>query len=364
MSPAGRVARWVRPQIRSLQAYHVPDPGDAIKLDAMENPYRLPAELVGAWLERLRAVPLNRYPDPTARALAGRLRAYLGLGDELGLIFGNGSDELIQIFLLALGGADRVVLAPSPTFVMYRMIALFAGLRYVEVPLRPEDFALDTDAMLAAIEAERPAVVFLAYPNNPTGNRLPREAVERIVEAAPGLVVVDEAYAPFAEDSFMDAVGQWDGLVVMRTFSKQGLAGLRLGYAVGPRAWIEAFEKVRLPYNIDSLTQASAAFALEHSAVFETQAARIRAERARVQAALARLPGVAPFASETNFILFRVPRGLGRAVFDGLWARGVLIKDLSTQAGLEDCLRVTVGRPEENDAFLSALRSALEAAAA
>ena len=361
MSAEARAARWVRPQIRALQAYHVQDPGEAIKLDAMENPYRLPDELVPAWLDRLRRVPLNRYPDPAARALRGRLRAQLGLGDEAELIFGNGSDELIQVILLTLAGPDRVVLAPAPTFVMYRMIALFAGMRYVEVPLRPGDFALDTEAMLAALEAERPAVVFLAYPNNPTGGRWPRADVERIVAAAPGLVVVDEAYAPFADDSLLDAVGQWDNLVVMRTFSKLGLAGLRLGYVVGPPAWIHEFDKVRLPYNINALTQASADFALEHAEVFEAQAARIRAERSRLLDALAAIPAVTPYPSETNFVLFRVPRGQGRAVFERLRAQGVLVKDLSGQAGLEDHLRVTVGTPAENQAFLKALHTALAA---
>ncbi len=352
---------WVRPEVRALTAYHVPDPGDAIKLDAMENPYRLPPELVDAWLERLREVPLNRYPDPAARQLRERLRRWLQLRPEVEVILGNGSDELIQIFLLALAARDRVVLAPEPTFVMYRMIAQFTGMRYLGVPLRGGDFGLDLDTMLAAIETERPAAVFLAWPNNPTGNRWPREQVERLIEAAPALVVVDEAYAPFADDSLLDAVGRWDNLVVMRTFSKQGLAGLRLGYAVGPRDWIREFDKLRLPYNINALTQASAAFALEHMAVFEEQAARIRAERARLSTALGAMEGVEPFASETNFILFRVPAGQGRAVFEGLLARGVLIKDLSNQPGLDDCLRVTVGTPRENTAFLQALRETLAA---
>lgn len=364
MSAQGRVARWVRPQVRALRAYHVPDPGDAVKLDAMENPYRLPEELVDAWLKRLRAVPVNRYPDPAARALRRRLRERLGIGGDVGLIFGNGSDELIQIFLLALAGPDRVVLAPGPTFVMYRMIALYCGMRYVEVPLWGDDFGLDMEAMLAALEAERPAVLFLAWPNNPTGNRWPREQVEHLIEAAPGLVVVDEAYAPFAGDSFLPDAGRWDNLIVMRTFSKQGLAGLRLGYAVGPRPWIDEFDKLRLPYNINALTQASAAFVLEHLDVLEEQAVRIRADRARLLEALSGLPGVTAYPSETNFILFRVPQGQGRAVFEGLRRRGVLIKDLGAQPGLEDCLRVTVGRPEENAAFLEALRAVLLEAAA
>lgn len=354
------IERWIRPELRALVAYQVPDPQGLVKLDAMENPYHLPDELTEAWLARLRAVHFNRYPDPQARPLKAALRRAMGVPEGQALILGNGSDELIQIIAMALAGPGRCVLAPEPGFVMYRMIATLVGMRYVPVPLREGDFALDGEAMLEAIERECPAVVFLAYPNNPTGNLWDRALIERIIEAAPGLVVIDEAYAPFASDSFMGDLGRWDKLLVMRTLSKMGLAGLRLGLLAGPPAWLAELEKIRLPYNINVLTQASAEFALGHAEVFEAQAAAIREARARLQQALAAIDGVTVYPSEANFILFRVPPGRAEGVFEGIKRGGVLIKNLSAAGGLlADCLRVTVGTPEENARFLQALRAAL-----
>lgn len=353
------VGQWIRPSIRALAAYHVPDATGLVKLDAMENPYGWPPELVDAWLEELRGVALNRYPDPRSPELIETLRPVAGIPADQSVILGNGSDELIQVVIMALAAPGRAVMSVEPSFVMYRMIAGYADMAYAGVPLGA-DFALDRHAFLAAMEVHRPAVVFLAYPNNPTGNRFPREDVEAIIEAAPGLVVVDEAYAPFADDSFLTDLGRYPNLVVMRTVSKQGLAGLRLGYLCGPGAWLSEFDKLRLPYNINVLTQASAAFALRHHEVLAEQAAAIRRDRGVLMEALAALPGVRPYPSEANFILFRVPAGQGDRVFQGLKEAGVLIKNLSGHGGvLADCLRVTVGRPEENARFLEALAKAL-----
>lgn len=360
---ASRIAQWVRPEIRALSAYHVPDPGRLIKLDAMENPYTLPEDLVEGWLDALRGVDMNRYPDPGARIIKERLRRVMGVPAGQEILLGNGSDELIQILAMAVGGAGRTILAPEPGFVMYRMIATFVGMEYVGVPVSPADFSLDAEVMLAAIEAHQPALVFLAYPNNPTGNLWDRQALEAIIEAAPGLVVVDEAYAPFADDSFLPDLGRWDNLLVMRTVSKMGLAGLRLGYLCGPADWLAEFDKLRLPYNINILTQASAAFALDHHEVFDAQAAQIRAARAALDAGLRALDGLTVYPSAANFILFRAPAGRATALFESLKRDGVLIKNLSASGGmLEDCLRVTVGTPEENAAFLAALGRALAGA--
>ena len=355
-----KVEQWVRPEIRALAAYHVPNPGNLIKLDAMENPYRLPDDLVEGWLDALRQVDMNRYPDPGAQVIKDRLRRVMQIPQGQGILLGNGSDELIQILAMAVGGEDRVVMAPEPGFVMYRMIATFIGMRYVGVPLKADDFALDLDATLAAIEAHQPALIFLAYPNNPTGNLWSRSDIETIIEAAPGLVVVDEAYAPFASDSFLGDLGCWDNLLVMRTVSKMGLAGLRLGYLCGPEDWLGEFEKIRLPYNINILTQASAAFALDHHEVFDEQARLIREERASLDGALRAIDGLQVYPSQANFILFRAPAGRAGAVFESLKAQGVLIKNLSGQGGvLADCLRVTVGTPEENARFVEALKASL-----
>lgn len=355
------VAEWVRPEIRALSAYHVPDPGDAVKLDAMESPYPWPPELLEGWLETLRRVSLNRYPDPAAPTLKARMREAMGVPAGAEVLLGNGSDELIQMILLTVSGVDRVVLAPEPTFVMYRLIATVAGMRYVGVDLRP-DFGLDVDALLAAIERHRPAVVFLAYPNNPTGNLFDRDAMHAVLDAAPGLVVVDEAYAPFAGASFLPELDGRARLLVLRTVSKMGLAGLRLGLLAGHPEWLAEIDKVRLPYNIGSLNQASGEFALRHREAFGIQARRIREDREALYGALRELPGVTAYPSRANFVLFRVPAGRGRAVHAGLLARGVLVKCLDGQHPLlADCLRVTVGTPEENAVFLEALRAELGA---
>lgn len=355
------VDRWVRPEIRALNAYHVPDARGYIKLDAMENPYPWPPELVEQWLTALRSVSLNRYPDPASSRLKTRLRTTMGVPDAMGLLLGNGSDELIQMIAMAVAGPGRSILVPEPAFAMYRIIATLVGMDYVGVPL-DTTFDIDVDAMAAALQAHKPALVFLAHPNNPTGNQFSIERIERVIEMAPGLVVVDEAYAAFARHSFMDALGRYDNLLVLRTVSKMGLAGLRLGLLAGPACWLDEFDKVRLPYNINVLTQASAEFALTHREVLDGQTARIREDRERLFKALGDLPGVQPFPSDANFVLFRVPAGRAAAVFEGLKSHGVLIKNLSVSGGaLADCLRVTVGAPEENQAFLAALNEVLRA---
>ena len=352
-----RVAEWVRPEIRALSAYHVPDASGLIKLDAMENPYAWPDGLRTEWAELTRTLDVNRYPHPQAPALKEQLRVAMGVPEGAELLLGNGSDEIIQMIALALAGPDRTVLTVEPGFVMYRMIAVFAGMRYCGVPLRPDDFALDLPALLEAIARHRPAVVFIAQPNNPTGNRFDETALVEVIQAAPGLVVIDEAYAPFTDATLLPRVGEWPNLAVMRTVSKMGLAGLRLGYLAGPAAWLNEFDKVRLPYNINVLTQCAAELALRHKPVLDAQTEAIRAERGRLHAALAAIDGVTPYPSEANFILLRVPAGRARAIFEGLRARGVLVKSLDgAHPLLADCLRVTVGTPDENAAFVAALR--------
>lgn len=353
-------AQLLRPEVLALSAYHVPEARGLVKLDAMENPYGWPPEWVADWLDALRHTPLNRYPDPGAADLKTRLRTAFALSADTGLLLGNGSDELIQLLILAVAGCGRPLLAPEPTFVMYRLIAAFTGMDYIGVPLRESDFSLDLDAMLAAIARHRPALIFLADPNNPTGNRFDPAAVRAIIEAAPGLVVVDEAYFPFTDHSVLPERAQFDSLLVLRTLSKMGLAGLRLGFLLGALRWREQFEKQRLPYNIHVLTQISAAFALDHVALLTDQARRIRADRERLAAALASLPGVTVFPSATNFLLLRVAAGDADCLFNSLHKAGVLIKNLHRSGeSLRDCLRVTVGTPEENQAFLTALRAAL-----
>jgi histidinol-phosphate aminotransferase len=354
-----RINRFVRPQLRTLKAYHVPPAAGLIKLDAMENPYSWPEWLLNDWLDRLRPATLNRYPDPTAHALKSRLRDVLGVPVASGMILGNGSDELIQMIIQTVAAPGCVIMAPEPTFVMYRQIAVVAGLDFQGVPLRA-DFTLDAEAMLEAVTTHQPAVVFLAYPNNPTGNLFDREAIEALLMCAPGLVVLDEAYAPFADESFMADLGRCDNLLVLRTLSKLGLAGVRLGLLAGDADWLAEIEKTRLPYNISTLDQLTGEFALRHYAVFEEQAQIIRQQRGELLGRLQALPGLTVYPSAANFILFRVPPGRGLTVFEGLKSSGILIKNLAGSApALTDCLRVTVGKPEENAAFVTALESLL-----
>ena len=350
----------IRPEIRALKAYHVAEATGLIKLDAMENPYGWPKELRAEWLDVLRGQALNRYPDPQGLALQEALRESMGIPEGMDLLLGNGSDELIQMLALAVAGQGRKVLSLEPGFVMYRMIALFAGMEYVGVPLLPDTFDLDLPAVLKAMERERPVLIYVAYPSNPTGNLFDAQDVAAIVEAAPGLVVVDEAYAPFTDASFLPRLGDWPNLLVMRTVSKMGLAGLRLGYLAGPRDWLREIDKVRLPYNINILTQVSAAFALKHRDVLDAQTGSIRTERARLFQALEAIDGVRSYPSEANFILLRLPAGTADRAFAGLKERGILVKNLNgAHPMLADCLRVTVGMPGENDAFLAALSAVL-----
>jgi histidinol-phosphate aminotransferase len=351
---------WVRPEIRSLSAYHVPAADGLIKLDAMENPYSWPQELRDLWLQRMRSAEINRYPDPQAAAVKVALRAAMGIPREAELLLGNGSDELIQMIAMTVAGPARAILSVDPGFVMYRMIATFTGLDYIGIPLRPEDFSLDAAALLSAVEAHQPAVTFLAYPNNPTGNLFSEADLLRVVERATGLVVIDEAYAPFTDASMLKFLGRYDNLLVMRTLSKMGLAGLRLGLLAGPGEWLREIDKTRLPYNINVLTQISAEFALEYQELFEQQTRTIRQQRAHLFQRLRRIGGLQVFPSEANFILVRMPAGRAGRIHAELRERGVLVKNLDgAHPSLADCLRITVGTPAENQAFLTALDSTL-----
>lgn len=348
----------IRSEILALKAYYVPDASGMVKLDAMENPYRLPDAVCNELGAVAGAAEINRYPDPGAQQLKARLRAALHVPAGAELVLGNGSDEIIQMLTMAVARPGAVVLGVEPAFVMFRMIATFCGVRFSGVPLK-SDFSLDTDAMLAAILAEQPALIFIAWPNNPTGNLFDVTAMERIIAAAPGIVVIDEAYHAFAQQSFMERLPLHPNLLVMRTLSKSGLAGLRLGVLAGAPAWLEHIDKVRLPYNVNVLTQLAAGKILQHDALLDEQATALRASREQLQAALRGVPGVTAFPSAANFILFRLPRA--SAVFEGLKQRGVLIKSLDgSHPALADCLRVTVGRPEENTQFIAALRAAIQ----
>ena len=346
--------KLVRPEVFGMSAYHVADAAGMVKLDAMENPYGLPEPLQGELAQVLGRVALNRYPEPNAPRLCELIRRKMSVPAGMEILLGNGSDELIQLVAIALARDSATMMYPAPTFVVYGMSAMFMRMRAVAVPLR-EDFSLDADAFIARMQAEKPALVFLAYPNNPTGVLYPEADVLRIIEAAPGVVVLDEAYHVFAGKTFMSALPKYRNLIVMRTVSKLGLAGIRLGYLAAHPEWVRELNKVRPPYNINVLTEAAAMFMLEHLDVLEKQAAEIRAERDKLKAGLMALRGVTVFPSAANFFLIRVADAA--KTYAALRNQGVLVRNL--HPGLSQCLRVTVGTPDENRILLNALKEAL-----
>ena len=365
------IQRRIRQDVLSMHAYAIQDSMGMVKLDAMENPHRLPAELQDALGKRLGALSLNRYPDGRVNDLRHALAAYAQMPDGCDIMLGNGSDELISLLAMAcdvpcdpVTGKKPVILAPLPGFVMYAMSATLQGLDFVGVTLTA-DFELDEAAMLAAITQHQPAIVYLAYPNNPTANLWKADAMARIIDATGavgGLAVIDEAYQPFSSRTYLDTIRaqpeQHTHVLMMRTLSKFGLAGVRLGYMMGPKALIAQIDKVRPPYNISVLNYECALFALEHADVFAAQATELRAQRTRLLAALRAMPGVKAWDSDANMILVRVPDA--QKAFDGLKARGVLVKNVSKMHPLlAQCLRLTVGTADENTRLLAALLESL-----
>lgn len=356
------IVNTIRADIRATSSYVVQDASGYIKLDAMENPYPLPAPLRAELGQRLADAALNRYPVGSYATLKHAICAKLGVPEGYDVILGNGSDELISIIAMATARQDRraVIVAPTPAFVMYQRSAQFAGMDFVGVPLQA-DFTLDQPAMLAAIREHKPAVLFLAYPNNPTGNLYDAADMAELIDALgdTGIAVVDEAYEPFARTSFMGHLPEFENLVVMRTLSKLGLAGIRLGYMSAAPALLAQFEKVRPPYNVNVLTQVAAEFALAHLEVLDAQAAQLNAARTLLAAELAALPGVEVFPSAANFLLFRVQNSEDACA--KLLADKILVKNLGKMSALlANCIRVTVSTPEENSAFLTALTAALK----
>jgi len=352
--------RRIRPDVQSMHAYPVQDATGLLKLDAMENPHGLPPALQAALGARLGALALNRYPGARGDDLKRALADYAQMPAGFSLMLGNGSDELISLVTVACDLPGATILAPVPGFVMYAITAQLQGVNFIGVPLTA-DFELDGPAMLAAIEKEKPAIVYLAYPNNPTANLWDDATIEQIVQAQGaqgGLVVIDEAYQPFAARSYIDRVARHGHVLLMRTLSKFGLAGIRLGYLMGPQALIAEIDKVRPPYNISVLNCECALFALEHADVFAAQAADLRAQRAHLVAGLAALPDLQQWPSEANMVLVRVPDAT--KTFEGMKAHGVLVKNVSKMHPLlANCLRLTVGTADDNARMLAALESSL-----
>lgn len=354
----------IRHDVQSMHAYAIQDSTGMVKLDAMENPYPLSPALQAELGARLGAVAIHRYPGARIDELKQALARYVDLPPGCGLMLGNGSDELISLLAMGCDLPGATILAPLPGFVMYAMSAQLQGLKFVSVDLTP-DFELDEAAMLAAMREHKPAITYIAYPNNPTANLWDANTIRRLIAEAAGfggLVVMDEAYQPFSRSSWLEDIRAQPAananVLLMRTLSKFGLAGVRIGYMVGPQPLVHEIDKLRPPYNVSVLNAECALFALEHAHVFADQAVQIREQRALLIDALGRLPGVKPFPSEANMVLVRVPDA--QRSFDALKAQGILVKNVSKMHPLlTHCLRLTVGTPSENAQLIRALQTAL-----
>ena len=352
------IQRLLTPVVQGMQAYHVPDASGMVKLDAMENPYTWDAEIKSKWLEFIVAAEINRYPDPSADKLRAKITDVMSIPQGLSVMLGNGSDEIIQILCLAMATESASLLSVEPSFVMYRVIADTVGMDYRSV-LLDDDFSFNRVAVLEAVKQYQPELLFFAVPNNPTGNCFSEADLRAVIEESEGLVVIDEAYIAFTDADMMQLAVDYDNVLIMRTLSKVGLAGLRLGMLIGKQAWIEQFNKLRLPYNINVLTQLTALFALEHYDMLVGQAEDIKKQRTYLASELNAINGIKVYESQANFILVKTGQD-ARAIFEKLKQQGILIKCLSgSHPLLENCLRITVSNEEENNRFLDAFRQVL-----
>lgn len=357
--PQDRLTNLLKPAVLDAGAYNMAESTDMIKLDAMENPFTWPAAVQQEWLNTLANTDVNRYPDGSASHIKKILRRVLNIPASHGVLLGNGSDEIIQILLLSLRPGAGLVLVPEPTFIMYRLIAAYTGLPFQGVPLGA-NFELDHEAMIAAIKQHQPGIIFLASPNNPTGNVFNQATVESIIEAAPGLVVLDEAYYVFAGQNMAGLSDKYDHVLIMRTLSKLGLAGLRIGILSGTPQWIAQFDKIRLPYNIGTLNQEAMAFIADHMDVLTDQARILVQQRDVLFTAMNDLEQVRVWPSQANFLLFKI--NSAGAVYQALRNKGILVKNLdNTHPQTQDCLRVTIGTAEQNALFLQTLKQIVQA---
>jgi histidinol-phosphate aminotransferase len=347
----------VRDDLRALEGYHSPQLDVPVRLNTNESPASPPAGWRDALAAELSRVEWNRYPDRSAWALRESIAGLHGVGPEQ-VFAANGSNEVLQTLLLTYGGAGRTAATFEPTYQLHAHIARLTGTSVVEGERGP-GFALDLAEVARVLEAHRPGITFLCSPNNPTGVVDPEPAVHEVLGLAPGLVVVDEAYGQFAPWSALRLIDDDRPLVVVRTFSKTwSMAAARLGYLVGPGWLVAELDKVALPYHLDAAKQIAGRLALRYLAEMESRVAAIVVERERLAKALGSL-AVEQWPSGANFILFRPRARDGRGVWQGLVDRGVLVRDCSSWPRLAGCLRVTIGTPAEDDAFLTALSEVL-----
>jgi histidinol-phosphate aminotransferase len=339
------------------EGYHSAQVDVEVRLNTNESPYPPPTAWLDAFTRGLQELEWHRYPDRGANALRAALAVLHGVAPEQ-VFCANGSNEVLQSVCLAYGGAGRTAVTFEPTYALHAHIAHLTGTAVHECPRR-DDFSLDPEVVADVMAAERPAITFLCSPNNPTGTAEDPATVRAVLGAATGIVVVDEAYGQFADWSAVDMVDEDGALVVTRTFSKTwSLAALRLGYLIGPAPVVAMLERVALPYHLDAAKQLAGRLAVQYQGEMGDRVSALVRERQRLLAALGRLP-VTTWPSQANFVLFRPETRKGREVWDALLAHSVLVRNTSSWPGLDGCLRVTVGTPEENTRFLSALTEVL-----
>jgi histidinol-phosphate aminotransferase len=336
--------------------YIAPEVTGAIKMDANENPISLQEPLKKKLMEEMGRIDLNRYPIAGAPELRNRFAQYYGVDKDM-VMLGNGSDELIQTLCLTLKGKINGVLVPVPAFSMYKIIAVNTGNKVVEVPL-DKKFDLDRDAIIGQIKANFPALVFLSYPNSPTGNLFSRDKIEAIIKKTPGIVVIDEAYASFSGRTLLPLLKKYDNLIFLNTLSKLGLASMRLGFLIGNPDIVAQLDKVRLPYNVNSLSQIAANFFLDYQDEFSRQVEEIIKRREELYLGLKEIAGIKLYPSQSNFIFFSCAFDSDR-IYNKLVEEGIIVKNLNIPPLMPNCMRVTVGNNKENEAFLRALKSVI-----
>jgi histidinol-phosphate aminotransferase len=343
----------VRDTIKGLKAYHVENLGEGTKLHANENPYSPSPELLNEIFSRLDILELNRYPDPDCKNLRKAISFKTSAPIEQ-IIVGNGSDELIQYLMQVLCNEGDTIAFPDPTFAMYGITAQCLGLNPISLPLN-DNWDFEAQPALEILAQHKARIVFISYPNNPTGNCFSEREIQKVIEQFKGIVVLDEAYQDFSGKTFLEQMKKHNNLVIFRSLSKIGLAGLRVGYGIFPVELVEQINKVRLPYNSNSVSQLVATELLNNFTVVQNQIRSILDERDRLMDELSKFSSIIAYPSNSNFILFQACKG-GENIFNSLKENGILLRNLGSHPRLKDCLRITVGTKQENDQFLNRLR--------
>ena len=343
-------------KIKSLKAYHVETVENGIKLHANENPYPPSPELLKKILARFEKLNLNRYPDPDCKTLKEAISTRIGVPTNQ-LVIGNGSDELIQNLMQVFCNEGDTIAFPDPTFAMYAITAKGMGLKVHTFPLN-DNWDFKVTPLIEKLNASHARIVFISYPNNPTGNCFSRTEIQKLVENFEGIVVLDEAYYDFSGQSFLSQMKDHNNLVILRSLSKIGLAGLRVGYGIFPSTLVNEINKVRLPYNSNSISQIGATELMNNFETVQKQINSIKEERTRLLDELAKIKSITAFPSDANFILFKASHD-GESIYRNLIKNGVLVRNLGAHPRLKNCMRVTIGTKAENDQFLNRLTKAI-----